>query len=120
MAKATKVIDGDTIELLINLGLGVYSNQTCRLYNIDTPELRAKNPVERSRAVEAKNFTQDAVEGQLVKVYTQRDKRGKYGRLLCELVYSDYRVLSQELKKHGHQKRSRPRRKEISGPTPRE
>jgi micrococcal nuclease len=61
----TKVIDGDTVDVDIDLGFDVWlKNQRIRLYGIDTPESRTSDKVEK-------------VFGNLA---------GKYGRILGELI----------------------------------
>ena len=46
--KLVKVVDGDTIDVDIDLGFGVWMlNQRIRMYGIDTPESRTSNPIEK-------------------------------------------------------------------------
>lgn len=50
-ARARRVIDGDTLEITIDLGFGVHTDQTIRLDGIDTAELKAHDSAERERAL---------------------------------------------------------------------
>ena len=46
--KIRRVVDGDTVDVDIDLGFGiVYANQRIRLYGIDTPESRTRDPYEK-------------------------------------------------------------------------
>ena len=46
-AEIVKVVDGDTIDVLVDLGFRITTHQRLRLKNIDTPELRSSNALER-------------------------------------------------------------------------
>jgi len=98
-----RVYDGDTVRADIDLGLYVWvKNQTLRLYGIDTPEIRGEERPEGLTAKEAllgylKEYGKivDAVEGEDgeldavvvgVVIRTHKDRKGKYGRWLCEIV----------------------------------
>ena len=62
-AKVTKVIDGDTIKCDIDLGFDiVMSNQTIRLYGIDTPESRTRDLEEKFYG----NLSKDFILGELI------------------------------------------------------
>lgn len=58
-AKVLRVIDGDTIEVLADLGFGVHSKITLRLYGVDAPE--RNNPDEAGRAELAKRFLETEI-----------------------------------------------------------
>lgn len=53
-AKVIRVIDGDTIELLVDLGFGLHFKMKARLYGIDTPETRTKDLEEKKLGMRAK------------------------------------------------------------------
>jgi len=98
-----RVYDGDTVRADIDLGLGVWvKNQTLRLYGIDTPEIRGE---ERPEGLTAKDAlidylrqygksveTIEIADGEYyisvvaVVIRTHKDRKGKYGRWLCEIV----------------------------------
>ena len=86
-AIVTKIVDGDTVDLDIDLGLGMWSKSTrIRFLNINTPEVRGK---EREAGLAAKRFVEDIIPiGCSVYITTVKDKRGKYGRLLGT-IYTD-------------------------------
>ena len=54
--KVLKVLDGDTVDLLVDLGFSSFKKDRFRLDIIDTPEINSKNTVERKFAEEAKTF----------------------------------------------------------------
>ena len=64
--KLIKVIDGDTIDVDIDLGFGVtLSNQRLRLYGINTPETRTRDLEEKKRGLIAKERVQELCEDTL-------------------------------------------------------
>jgi endonuclease YncB( thermonuclease family) len=55
------VVDGDTFDVLIDLGLGKYAYDTIRLYGIDTPEINSGAPDERARGQLARQLTSSLI-----------------------------------------------------------
>lgn len=79
-----KVVDGDTVDVLIDLGFSVYHKERVRLSGIDTPEMNSKNLTEKEIAKKAKSFLTVWLKDQknlTIKTY----KDDKYGRLLGEI-----------------------------------
>lgn len=93
-AMLTRVVDGDTIDLNLDLGFGIYKEDRFRLFGIDTPELHSKVAAERDRAQAAKNRVQSLVSGQPLVVQTTKDKQDKYGRYLAQVILPDGRSVS--------------------------
>ena len=85
--KIVKVIDGDTVDVDIDLGFGVWmKNQRIRMYGIDAPESRTSNQTEKQYGVASKRFLEgmcDDKNGLVLR--THKDKKGKFGRILGEL-----------------------------------
>jgi len=78
-AKIVKVVDGDTFEFIVDLGLNVYRRMRIRLKKVDTPELRSRNANERLHAREATLLARQLlVPGKSVYIHTDKDKTGKY------------------------------------------
>lgn len=50
------VVDGDTVDALIDLGFGIYTKQRLRLSGINTSELNSEDALEREKATKAKNY----------------------------------------------------------------
>ena len=80
-----RVIDGDTIDIDLDLGFDVWlRNQRVRLYGIDTPESRTRNKAEKVLGLAAKEFLTQ----QCRNTFTIASMgRGKFGRILG-IVYS--------------------------------
>ena len=81
-AKLLKVIDGDTIDVKIDLGFRVYTKTRLRLYGINTPETRTKNLEEKKAGLKAKQFVEDALLNKEFKVEVFKQP-GKFGRWLA-------------------------------------
>ena len=79
-----KVIDGDTVDVDIDLGFGVWlKKQRIRLYGIDTPESRTRDLEEKKYGLIAKAFVLAHLPlGSTRTLTTVQDKTGKYGRIL--------------------------------------
>ena len=79
-----KVIDGDTVDVDIDLGFGVWlKKQRIRLYGIDTPESRTRDLEEKKYGLVAKAFVLAHLPlGSTRTLITVKDKVGKYGRIL--------------------------------------
>ena len=89
--KIVKVIDGDTTDVDIDLGFGVWlKKQRIRFYGIDTPESRTRDKEEKVYGMLAKEFVQDYLPlGSTQVLRTKKDGVGKYGRILGEFVVDD-------------------------------
>jgi len=83
-----RVVDGDTIDVILNLGFDIMHKCRVRLYGIDTPECRTRDLDEKARGKLAAKFVQDSVDkGELIQIRTKlKDSKGKYGRVLGELI----------------------------------
>ena len=83
-----RVVDGDTIDVVLDLGFDIMYKSRVRLYGIDTPESRTRNLDEKARGKMASAFLKEAVEeGKQIVIQTKvKDSRGKYGRVLGDIV----------------------------------
>lgn len=91
-AKVVRVVDGDTVDVDIDLGFGiVYANQRIRLYGIDTPESRTRDPIEKQFGKLAGKFLEEIL-GERCVLRTRLDSKGKYGRILGEFVVYDQKT----------------------------
>lgn len=86
-AEVKKVIDGDTFDILIDLGFDTFRKGRVRLYGVNTPESRTKNLEEKQKGLAAKEFTDQWITaaGHKIKVETILDKNEKYGRILARV-----------------------------------
>jgi micrococcal nuclease len=91
-AKVVRVVDGDTVDVDIDLGFGVvYANQRISLYGIDTPESRTRDPIEKKFGKLASKFLEEAI-GERCVIRTRKDGKGKYGRILGEFLVYDHKT----------------------------
>jgi micrococcal nuclease len=82
--KVTGVVDGDTIDVDIDLGFNVSYAQRVRLAGIDTPESRTTDKFEKSLGLEAKEYLKSKLkDAKLIVIKTEKpDSSEKYGRIL--------------------------------------
>ena len=85
--RINRVIDGDSVDVCIDLGFDISFTSSVRLYGVDTPESRTRDPEEKKCGLLAKKFLEDAVKnGKNIIIRTQKDEKGKFGRVLGSLV----------------------------------
>ena len=97
-ATVQKIVDADTIDLLIDCGFSIQMKQRIRVADIDAWEVRGE---EREKGLLAKKFVEDLIPvGSNVVVKTGKDK-GKYGRYIGRIYHGDV-DLSQVLVENGH------------------
>lgn len=83
-----KVLDGDTIDVTIDLGFDLYKKERVRIAGVDTPEKRTRNLEEKALGLDATEWLKDKLEGAIngdddLIIRTELDGGvGKYGRLL--------------------------------------
>ena len=93
-----KVVDGDTIDVTIDLGFDLYKKERVRVAGIDTPEKRTRNLEEKALGLDATAWIKDKLEGAVdgdddLIIRTELDGGvGKYGRLLGWLYIGDATV----------------------------
>ena len=87
-ATLLKIVDGDTVDVDIDLGFGVVlSNQRIRLYGIDTPESRTRDLEEKKCGKLASKYIEDHIKvSSSFTLRSRLDGKGKYGRILGELI----------------------------------
>ena len=82
--KVENVVDGDTIDVLIDLGFDILFASRVRLAGIDTPESRTKDIAEKALGLEAKEYLKQSLkDAKSVVIKTEKmDSSEKYGRIL--------------------------------------
>ena len=86
--KVVKVVDGDTVDVDIDLGFGVWlKKERVRLYGIDTPESRTRDKEEKKFGLMAKEYLKASLKKGTPILKTRKDGKGKFGRILGELLY---------------------------------
>jgi micrococcal nuclease len=93
--KIIKVIDGDTVDVDIDLGFGVWlKKERVRVNGIDTPESRTRDKEEKKFGLISKNRVKQLLpvgSTQILKTESDRngeDKKGKFGRILGDFVFN--------------------------------
>ena len=83
-----RVVDGDTVDVVLDLGFDILYKSRVRLYGIDTPESRTRNKDEKARGKMATAYLKQAISnGDKVVIQTKlKDSRGKFGRVLGDVV----------------------------------
>jgi micrococcal nuclease len=82
--KVDNVVDGDTIDVLIDLGFDILFQSRVRLAGIDTPESRTKDLAEKALGIESKEYLKKYLkDAKSVVIKTEKmDSSEKYGRIL--------------------------------------
>lgn len=80
----TKVVDGDTIDVVIDLGFSIFYSSRVRLAGIDTPESRTRDKQEKALGMESKKYLADRIKSaKSIVIKTEKlDSSEKYGRIL--------------------------------------
>ena len=86
-AEVKRVVDGDTFDIVIDLGFDTLRKGRVRLYGVNTPESRTKDLAEKQKGLAAKEFTDQWIKkaNNKVKIETILDKNEKYGRVLARV-----------------------------------
>ena len=95
VTEINRVLDGDTIDVTIDLGFDLFKKERVRIAGVDTPEKRTRDLEEKELGIDATNWLKDRLEGALAgeENLTIRTELvggvGKYGRLLGWLYVGD-------------------------------
>ena len=84
-ATCTRVVDGDTIDAMIDLGFGVHTKKRIRLAEIDAPESRTRDKQEKILGLAAKDRLKAILDGADNKFDLESREIGKFGRVLGKL-----------------------------------
>ena len=92
--KVNNVVDGDTIDVDIDLGFDISFSSRVRLAGIDTPESRTTNKAEKVLGLEAKEYVKYKIkDAKVVVIKTEKmDSSEKYGRILGWLFLDGSKV----------------------------
>lgn len=107
-ANLIKVVDGDTVDVDIDLGFGVWlKDERVRIAGIDTPESRTSDKVEKLFGLAAKKRVQELLADKVVlKTFAAKDgedMKGKFGRILGDFyVGNDEKLLTEVMIDEGH------------------
>tara|TARA_Y100001973_G_C5128418_1_gene296419 strand:+ start:150 stop:560 length:411 start_codon:yes stop_codon:yes gene_type:complete len=108
-AKLDRVVDGDTVDALIDVGFDIWFKKRIRFKGVDTWESRTRNLEEKKKGLAAKARTKELLEKVSSKSGYFRIKSygtGKYGRVLADLFIQDKEGntinINKQLIKEGH------------------
>ena len=98
VTEIVKVLDGDTIDVLIDLGFDLYKKERVRIAGVDTPEKRTRDLEEKELGIHATNWLKEKLESTLAgddQLFIRTELvggTGKYGRLLGWCYIGDSEV----------------------------
>jgi len=105
-AELRRVVDGDTVDVTIDCGFKMHIKERVRLKGINTPECRTRDLEEKARGLRAKERLIEILDswGNRMIIRTSIDKKGKFGRLLGELInpFKEEENANKMLLKEGH------------------
>ncbi len=109
VTEINKVLDGDTIDVTIDLGFDLYKKERVRIAGVDTPEKRTRNLEEKALGIDATNWLKEKLDSTIAgdDELTIRTELvggvGKYGRLLGWLYIGDGNVsLNEKMIEEGY------------------
>ena len=107
--KVIRVIDGDTVDVDIDLGFDiVLKDERVRIMGIDTPESRTRDKVEKKFGLASKARLKELIGGKsgpILKTQINKkgeDMRGKFGRILGDFMTDSGRLVTDILVEEGH------------------
>ena len=107
--KINRVVDGDTIDVTIDLGFDIYKKERVRVAGVDTPEKRTRDKEEKILGIDATNWLKEKLEAAIrgddeLTIRTELvGGVGKYGRLLGWLYIGDTEVsLNEQMIEEGY------------------
>ena len=81
-----RVVDGDTMDVILDLGFDIHHVVRVRLAGIDTPESRTRDLDEKARGKLSKAFLKESIKGKKVVLKTRLgNSKGKFGRVIAEV-----------------------------------
>lgn len=100
--EVVKVVDGDTLDVVFDVGFGMFCKQRVRLSGIDTPESNSKDEREKRLASEAKVYVDSWIKAQKKPLIGKTTKDDKYGRLLATIQGDGGRCINEEMVSKGY------------------
>ena len=105
--KVVRVVDGDTVDVDIDLGFGVWlRKERVRIMGIDSPESRTRDKVEKAFGLASKAKLKELLKnGAILKTQVSKkgeDMKGKFGRILGDFILEDDRKVTEVLIEEGH------------------
>jgi micrococcal nuclease len=82
--EVVKIVDGDTVDVILDLGFDMFKKERIRLNGIDAPESRTLDTEEKALGIDAKEFLERRLED-CDNLWVATEKDGKYGRMLGDI-----------------------------------
>ena len=102
-ATVVKIIDGDTVDALVDVGFSIMTKKRIRFRGINTPESRTRDKEEKIRGLAAKDRVVELLSENDNKFVLKSHGVGKYGRCLGELFVDGHEEsINQVLVNEGH------------------
>ncbi len=103
-ACVVRVVDGDTIDVILDLGFDISYRRRVRFHGINAPQSRTKDPVEKEAGLAAKRYVEDwisALEQQVI-IHTSLGDGSEVGHILGRILNDDGECLNDEMVSLGH------------------
>lgn len=101
----SRVVDGDTVDAIVDVGFGIVVQQRFRIDDYDAPETwRPRNEAEKEHGEQAKARAKELLEGKEV-IFTTSKAIGIYGRYGASITLADGRIYKDIMISEGFQKR---------------
>ena len=103
-ACVVRVVDGDTIDVILDLGFDISYRRRVRFHGINAPQSRTKDPVEKEAGLAAKRYVEDwisALEQQVI-IHTSLRDGSDVGHILGRILNDDGECLNDEMVSLGH------------------
>ena len=85
-----RVVDGDTVDVEVDLGFDIKIKKRVRLHGIDAPEIRTRDKQEKIAGYKSKEFLEQVVKDNDGMFYMSSQDKGKYGRCIGILFEKDF------------------------------
>ena len=101
-AELTRIVDGDTLDCIIDIGFSVFVKKRVRLHGIDTWESRTRNLEEKAKGLAAKARLKELIKENGNHFTLVSYELGKYGRVLGDIILDDDRNVNDILIEEKH------------------
>ena len=101
-AELTRIVDGDTLDCIIDIGFSVFVKKRVRLHGIDTWESRTRDLKEKAKGLAAKARLRELIKENGNHFTLVSYELGKYGRVLGEIILDDDRNVNDILIEEKH------------------
>ena len=101
-AELTRVVDGDTLDCIIDIGFSVFVKKRVRLHGIDTWESRTRDLKEKAKGLAAKARLRELIKENGNHFTLVSYELGKYGRVLGDIILDDDRNVNDILIEEKH------------------